>query len=105
MIEEVSKEMPIQIGENPEDDQKMNKFISPDGEGQRGVVLALSKDRKEAVILALNSSTTGSVEWGKLYLVRESNPANYPKVMKRVSEIPNTKAWRIPASIMTGCAQ
>ncbi len=92
--------MPIQIGENPEGDPRMNKFISPEGEGQRGVVVALSKDRKRAVIIALNSSTTGSVEWGKLYLVRESDPANYPKVVKRVLEIPNTAAWHMPAVLV-----
>ncbi len=91
------KEMLIQIGENPAGDPRMNKFISPEGEGQRGVVVALSKDRKQAVIIALNSSTTGSVGWGKFYLVRESDPANYPKVVKRVLEIPNTESWHVQA--------
>lgn len=89
--------MPIQIGENPEGDPRMNKFISPEGEGQRGVVLALSRDRKQAVIIALNSSTTGSVEWGRLYLVREGDPSHYPRVVKRVLEIPNADGWHVPA--------
>jgi len=85
----------IQIGENPEGDQNINKFLSAEGEGMRGVIVAIRIDSKQAIVLALNSAFDGSVEWGKLYLVEEKNPNEYPKVIKQVDSVPKVKSWKI----------
>jgi len=88
--------MPIRVGENPEGIRGLNKFITTDGEGHRGVILAISRNSKEAIVLALNGSRTGSVKWGELYLLREQDDKSYPKVVKKVDCIPPDGNWKIP---------
>ena len=84
----------IKIGDNPEGSKGVNKFIAPCGEGQRGVVIAMKKGKKEAIILAKNSSTTRDVLWGRTYLVKEDNPKRYPIVVSE-SYVPDTPEWKI----------
>jgi hypothetical protein len=85
----------IRLGENPEGYKGVNKFLSPEGEGVRGVIIALHVDRKQAIVLALNSTFDGSIEWGKLYLVKEKNPDEYPRVIRQVDSVPNVKSWKV----------
>jgi len=85
----------IKIGENPEGDSRCNKFLSAEGEGVRGVIVAIRIDSKQAIVLALNSSLDGLVEWGKLYLVEEKKPDEYPIAIKQVDSVPNVKNWKI----------
>lgn len=85
----------IRKGDNPEKGNKYNKFIAKSGDGQRGVLLALNEDKTQAIIVAMNSSCTGDVEWGKMYMVTETDSRNYPVVEKQVNSIPNDKGWAI----------
>jgi hypothetical protein len=85
----------IQIGENPEGDQHVNKFLSTEGEGMRGVIIAIRIDSKQAIVLALNSAFDGSVEWGKLYLVEEKKTDEYPRIKRQVDSVPNVKSWKV----------
>jgi hypothetical protein len=79
----------IKVGENPQKIKGTNKFISIKGEGNRGVILALSEKHDQAIILATNSSFDGSVKWGHMYLIIESDPTEYPNLVKEVKFIPN----------------
>ncbi len=90
----------IKIGESPEDSKKLNKFIAKSGDGMRGLVLAQTKNLKQAIILALNSSVKNDVKWGKLYLVKEKDKENYPEVVKQVEKIPFTTNWSINKNIV-----
>ena len=83
----------IKIGTNPENVKGINKFIGKDNEGYRGKIIALHKNKKEVIILAMNSGT--KVKWGKLYHVVETNPKEYPVVKSLVMEIPNYSDWEI----------
>lgn len=85
----------IHKGDNPENDIRLNKFIAPHGDGVRGILIALHTDKKQAIILAMNSSLKGDVKWGEMYLVKEDSPEEYPKVVRRIGSIPNTKSWKI----------
>ena len=88
----------IKIGDCPERTKGVNKFIAkpPCNEGLRGVIIALHKSKKEAIILAKNSTLDNkTVKWGSLYLVREPNSTSYPIVIKQVSVIPNKKEWTV----------
>lgn len=100
----------IEKGNSPEG--KNNKFIDLDGDGHRGVLVAVSKDKKSGIIIATTSTfgsqeerkqamdnlaghstsyeteMNGIVVTGKLYLVSETDPESYPMVVKQVSEIP-----------------
>ncbi len=86
--------MTIKVGDNPQNLKGINKFLSGN-EGLRGRLIAIHKNEKEAIILCLNNSFNGSVEWGKLYLIKETNPKNYPEMIKKVSSIPTTEDWLI----------
>lgn len=74
----------IEIGENPENTKGINKFIAKSGDGQRGKIIAMHKNKKEAIILAMNSSCKGDVKWGHFYHVEEKQDGNYPVVVKEV---------------------
>jgi hypothetical protein len=91
--------MPIEVGDCPEGLPNINKFIAICGEGHRGKVIALHKSKKKAIILAMNNSIAekdeGGVLWGEMYLVEETNPDEYPKVVERVTEVPFSEDWQI----------
>lgn len=89
--------MSIKVGENPEGIKGINKFIAKNGEGHRGKIVALSKDKMEAIILSMNTSCNrkDGVVWGHLYLIREDNPEEFPKVIEGVNSIPNTDEWKM----------
>jgi len=85
----------IKIGLNPENAEGINKFIAKSGDGQRGKIIAIHKNKKEAVILAMNSSTKGDVLFGHFYNIKEEDEGNYPVVIKEVYFIDNVKGWMI----------
>ena len=85
----------IDIGDNPEKKEGINKFIAPCGEGQRGKIIAIHKSKKEAVILAMNDSLKGDVQWGHFYHIREEKKDTYPVVIKEVYFVDNNKEWGI----------
>ena len=89
----------IKIGDNPEKDGKLNKFIAG-SEGHRGLILALNKNKEEAIILALNSGLENGIEWGKLYLVKETNPREYPQSVKQIDGVPNSEGWKVREDLM-----
>ena len=72
----------------------MNKFIDKNGSGHRGVLLALSGDGKQAIIEAKTNSFEselaegGIVKAGNMYMVIETNPGQYPIVVKKTKTIP-----------------
>lgn len=72
--------MAIKIGENPEGAKGINKYIETDGDGWRGVIIALNKDHTEAIIKGDSR--------GGLLLVREDDPKNYPIAIRTVKKIP-----------------
>jgi len=86
--------MPIQRGEHPQgfgrDEAKANKFLGSSGEGHRGILLAVSEDRKRGVVLALTQSVTpgDGVAWGNLYHIVERDPTQWPVVDVRLDHIP-----------------
>ncbi len=88
----------IKLHDSPEG--KYNKFLDLDGDGHRGILLALSEDKTLGVVLALtnrnedeagnpmeNNTTKGIVEYGKFYLIKETYSEMYPVVKEKVSEI------------------
>ncbi len=87
----------IDVGDNPEHDPNLNKFLSggKQSEGLRGRLIARSKDKKRGIILAENSSFNGKVKWGKLYEIVEKNPRHYPEVKREVEKVPDTKDWEL----------
>jgi len=87
----------INIGDNPQHDPKLNKFLSggKENEGLRGVLVARTLNKKRGIILAKNSSFNGRVKWGKLYEVIEKKPTEYPVVKREVSKIPDGKDWEL----------
>lgn len=87
--------MVIKIGASPENDGLYNKFIAPCGDGQRGRIVALHKNKEEAIILALNSNVKNDVCVGSLYLIKEYNSEHYPIVVKKVNCVPNFEEWEI----------
>lgn len=87
--------MAIAVGENPEGLPGVNKFIAKSGDGQRGRILALHRDRTKAIVLAMNNSRKKDVQWGRFYLVREQDSAQYPRVVRRVTAIPDSDEWEI----------
>ena len=90
----------IKIGESPEKDGKINKFIAKSGDGQRGLILALNDKEDKAIILALNNSCKGDVLWGKLYLIKEISQDQYPEVVNLVNSVPNTSEWHFRKDLM-----
>lgn len=90
----------IRNGDNPENDPTTVKFLAttPGGltEGLRGILLATSHGGSEGVVLAVNGTfDRETVVWGRLYRVRETDPNEYARLVERVTEVPNDKAWRI----------
>ena len=51
--------------------------------GHRGALLAISDDKTQAVMLGL----TGELH-GMIYLVREDQPDQYPRTVRKIGEIP-----------------
>jgi len=92
-----AKHYSINVGDNPEGDPKINKFIdSKTNEGLRGKIVALKDNKKEAIILAMNGSFgQGGVKWGELYHIIEKDPDQFPFTKKKVTSIPSTKNWKI----------
>lgn len=90
-------DMVIKVEENPEGFRGINKFIAKNGEGHRGKIIAIHSNKKEAIVLAMNSSCKkhDGVVWGKLYLIREDSSEEWPRVVKGANSIPNTKNWEI----------
>lgn len=83
----------IKIGENPQGIPFVNKFLGKSGDGYRGVIIALHKDGTQAIIIAINGSA--EVVWGQMYLVKETQPENYPVVVKKVNSVPKSDDWKI----------
>ena len=80
--------MAIKIGENPENDPKINKFLDHKShEGHRGTILAISKDEKSAIIKALTTGFSGIVKRNKMYLVKEIQEDQYPQTVKEVKNM------------------
>ena len=100
----------IRKGDSPEG--TMNKFIDKDGDGHRGILVAVSENRTKGVVIAVTSTFAsngerkkimeqlvgdsvtdceefdGIVTTGKLYLVSETDSKSYPMVVKQVTEVP-----------------
>lgn len=101
----------IKKGDSPEG--IANKFIGKDGDGHRGVLVAVSENQTKGIIIAITSTFTshkerkkayerltghpanipkpefdGIIFAGKFYLVSETIPENYPMVVKQVTEVP-----------------
>ena len=91
--------MPIEVGDCPEGLPNINKFIAISGEGHRGKIIAIHKNKKKAIVLAMNDSFAnkddGGVLWGEMYLVKEIDPDEYPEVVKRVIKVPSSEDWQI----------
>ena len=87
--------MAIGLGQNPEHDPSVIKFIAKSGDGCRGVVLALKKRKKEAVVLSMTASAHGDVEWGRIYRIKEKDPEEWPGVVESIDRIPNDWQWTI----------
>lgn len=51
--------------------------------GHRGALLAISADKTQAVILGLTDDLHGMI-----YLVREDQPNQYPRTVRKIGEIP-----------------
>lgn len=87
----------IKLGQNPENESGVNKFVDvKKGEGLRGRMLAISKNKKKAIILSMNKSIySDGVKWGKLYEVEEKKSGQYPILKKEVTKIPDTEDWTI----------
>lgn len=83
----------IEIGENPEKIKGINKFIGQDGDGYRGKLIAIHKDKKRAIILAENSGS--KVDWGNFYLVAEKKAHEWPIVIAKISCVPNEEGWKV----------
>ena len=77
----------IKLRDSPEG--YLNKFISREEEGMRGILLAVNDNSTQAIMLATNSAFDKSVQWGRMYLVQELNPKEYPRLVKRVQIIPH----------------
>ena len=101
----------IRKGDSPEG--TMNKFIDRDGDGHRGILVAVSENRTKGIVIAVTSTFAsngerkkimeqlvggpvtdcekefdGIVTAGKLYLVSETDSKSYPMVVKQVTEVP-----------------
>lgn len=101
----------IKKGDSPEG--VTNKFIDKDGGGHSGILVAVSENQTKGIIIAITSTFTsheerkkayerlaghpvniskpefdGIIIAGKLYLVSETDPENYPMVVKQVTEVP-----------------
>ena len=79
----------IRQGDSPEG--VYNKFIDTNGDGHRGVLLAVAENSTKAIIRAETSAFEGDggiVKAGNLYLVSETNPNEYPSVVEEVSGVP-----------------
>jgi len=87
--------MTIKVGESPEGRLGTNKFIAKSGDGLRGAVVAIHESGKEAIILAMTSSLKGDVEWGRLYLVRETDEGQWPVVVDEAHRVPAEEEWAI----------
>ncbi len=91
----------IRVGDNPNtrymgkgsNSKIINKYIDEKGEGLRGKLVAISKDKTEAIIICLTNSIEGRSGWGKLYLIREYDEDNYPTLVKGVKGIPQEEKW------------
>ena len=64
------------------------KYIATKGEGMRGFLLSINEDKTEGVVLSFQDSFEGDVKFGKLYLIIEMNPEQYPMQHKEVRSIP-----------------
>ena len=80
---------------NPEGIDGIMKVISTEGEGLRAKMIAISKNKKEAIALLLNAPLVGFEKWGMLVLVKEKKSDEWPVVVKQVNAIPNTKKWSV----------
>lgn len=101
----------IERGGSP--DGKINKFIDINGDGHRGVLVAVSKNKTKGIVIATTSlfasnkekeecmkdlvkkhvpdyeiDDTDVVLAGRFYLVSEVEPESYPMIIKQVTEIP-----------------
>lgn len=77
--------MTIKIGDNPEYDQETNKFLDHvSHEGHRGIILEIRKNGTEAILKSLTTGFNGIVKSGKIYLVKEIHPDQYPETIKEV---------------------
>ena len=85
----------IEIGNNPEKEKGFNKFIAQSRDGMRGKIVAIHQYPKKAIILAMNTSIKEDVEWGKFYLIKETNSEQYPFTVRKVMRIPNKNDWCI----------
>ena len=87
--------MTISIGENPQNDPSVNKFLDHKShEGHRGIILALKTDGTQAIIKSLTHGFEGIVKSGKMYLIEEIHEGQYPQTVKEVKKIPDDKLWR-----------
>ncbi len=113
----------ITIGDNPQGDSDLNKFMSG-CEGLRGKLIAIHNSKRKGIVLSCNDSikaftkeelkqmqqdknlsdellknwldsTDLKVEWGKMYLIVEGNKETYPVAVKEVSNIPKDHEWEI----------
>lgn len=86
-------------GDQPEDDpfKGYNKFLGRKQEGHRGLLIATTVQRKRAIILSMTTSfdTKDGVKWGNLYEVKEVSEGEYPRLVKKVSVVPDTPDWLI----------
>ena len=71
----------INIGDDPQGREGLNKYIEENGDGWRGTIVAFNKDHTEAVMRGDSRPTT-------LILVREYDPACYPKFAEEVKALP-----------------
>ena len=114
--------MPIQAAQSPEGMQfyavGVNKFLGrgdhrdcEEGhvglcgpEGHRGLLLARHTSGKEAVVLALTTSLSpgDGVRWGRLYLIREDRDDQYPRLVKRITMVPDGAEWDLQPAASAG---
>ena len=73
-----------------------NTFIDMDGERLPGLLLARTRDKKEAVILSLIDNCGGPARRGALYHVREVEPKLYPKATYKEHETPAPEIKQYP---------
>lgn len=93
----------IQVGEHPNDDpseaHETNKFLGFAGEGHRGKVIAISIDRKRAVVVAMTESFNPQdrIVWGGLYLIVEQAANEWPKATRKLGRAvtPDRENWKI----------
>lgn len=82
----------IRKGDSPNKGKKMNKYLTTmSHEGLRGTLMAVNKDKSQAIMMNWNNSFDGQCKWGHLYLVKENillGENTYPEVIREVRMIP-----------------